>query len=41
MKRIALLLAILLATHMAFAQEEVAIEQNINQRINKLEINPG
>lgn len=41
MKRITLLLSILLATHMAFAQEEVAIEQNINQRINKLIINPG
>ena len=41
MKRITLLLAILLASHMAFAQEEVAIEQNINQRITKLEINPG
>ena len=41
MKRIALLLAILFATHMAFAQEEVAIEQNINHRINKLIINPG
>ena len=41
MKRITLLLAILLATQMAFAQEEVAIEQNINQRINKLIINPG
>ena len=41
MKRITLLLAALLATQMAFAQEEVAIEQIINQRINKLEINPG
>ncbi|MBO6024107.1 MAG: outer membrane beta-barrel protein [Bacteroidales bacterium] len=41
MKRITLLLAILFATQIAFAQEEVAIEQNINQRINKLEINPG
>ena len=41
MKRITVLLAILLATQMAFAQEEVAIEQNINQRINKLEINSG
>ena len=41
MKRITLLLATLLATHMAFAQEEVAIEQNVNQRINKLIINPG
>ena len=41
MKRITLLLAALLATQMVFAQEEVAIEQNINQRINKLEINPG
>lgn len=41
MKRITFLLAILFATQMAFAQEEVAIEQIINQRINKLEINPG
>jgi hypothetical protein len=41
MKRITLLFAILFATQIAFAQEEVAIEQNINQRINKLEINPG
>ena len=41
MKRITLLLAALLATQIAFAQEEVAIEQNINQRITKLEINPG
>ena len=41
MKRITLLFVALLATQMAFAQEEVAIEQNINQRINKLIINPG
>lgn len=41
MKRITVLLAILLAAQIGFAQEEVAIEQNINQRINKLEINPG
>ena len=41
MKRITFLLAILFATQMAFAQQEVAIEQIINQRINKLEINPG
>ena len=41
MRRIILSLAILLAAQIGFAQEEVAIEQNINQRINKLEINPG
>ncbi len=41
MKRIILLLAILLAAQIGFAQEEVAIEQNINQRINKLEISSG
>ena len=41
MKRIFLSLAILLAAQIGFAQEEVAIEQNINQRINKLEINSG
>lgn len=41
MKRITFLLAILFATQIAFAQEEVAIEQIINQCINKLEINPG
>ena len=41
MKHITLLLAILLATQITFAQEEVAIEQNISQRITKLEINPG
>ena len=41
MKRIILSFIILLATQIGFAQEEVAIEQNINQRINKLEINPG
>lgn len=41
MKRTTVLLAILLAAQIGFAQEEVAIEQNINQRINRLEINPG
>ncbi len=41
MKRIVLSLAILLAAQIGFAQEEVAIEQNINQRINKLEISSG
>ena len=41
MKRIFLSLAILLAAQIGFAQEEVAIEQNINQRINTLIINPG
>ena len=41
MKRIILSFIILLATQVVLAQEEVAIEQNINQRINKLEINPG
>ena len=41
MKRIFLSIAILLAAQIGFAQEEVAIEQNINQRINKLEINSG
>ena len=41
MKRITVLLAILLAAQIGFAQEEVAIEQNINQRINKLEICSG
>ena len=41
MKRITVLLAILLAAQIGFAQEEVAIEQNINQRINKLEISSG
>ena len=41
MKRIILSLAILLAAQIGFAQEEVAIEQNINQLINKLEINSG
>ena len=41
MKRIILSIAILLATQISFAQEEVAIEQNISQRINKLEINSG
>lgn len=41
MKRITVLLAILLVAQIGFAQEEVAIEQNINQRINRLEINPG
>ena len=41
MKRITLLLAALLATQITFAQEEVAIEQNINQRINALYIGSG
>ena len=41
MKRIILAIAILLAAQIGFAQEEVAIEQNINQRINKLEISSG
>lgn len=41
MKRIAFLLAILFTFQIGFAQEEIAIEQNINQRISKLEINPG
>ena len=41
MKRIILSLAILLAAQIGFTQEEVAIEQNINQRINKLEIYSG
>ena len=41
MKRIFLSLAILMAAQIGFAQEEVAIEQNINQRINKLEISSG
>ncbi|MBR3427852.1 MAG: hypothetical protein IKG95_07930 [Bacteroidales bacterium] len=41
MKRIFLSIAILLAAQIGFAQEEVAIEQNINQRINKLEICSG
>ena len=41
MKRIILSFIIHLAAHIGFAQDEVAIEQNINQRINKLEINPG
>ena len=41
MKRIVLSLAILLAAQIGFAQEEVAIEQNINQRINELEIYSG
>ena len=41
MKRIILSKAILLAAQIGFAQEEVAIEQNINQRINKLEISSG
>lgn len=40
MKHIALSLAILLATQIAFAQE-VAIEQNINQPITQVIINPG
>ena len=41
MKRITLLLAIIFAFQIGFAQEEVAIEQYINQRIGKLDINPG
>lgn len=41
MKRIILSFIILLAAQVVLAQEEVAIEQNINQRIDKLEINPG
>ena len=41
MKRIILSIAILVAAQIGFAQEEVAIEQNINQRINKLEISSG
>ena len=41
MKRIILSIAILLAAQIGFAQEEVAIEQNISQRINKLEISSG
>ena len=41
MKRIILAIAIFLAAQIGFAQEEVAIEQNINQRINKLEIYSG
>lgn len=41
MKHIILTIAIVLAALTGFAQEEVAIEQYINQSINKLEINPG
>ena len=41
MKRITLLLAALLATQITFAQEEVAIEQNINKPIGCLNINAG
>ena len=41
MKRIILSFIILLATQMVFAQEEVAIEQNINTSINYLNINAG
>lgn len=41
MKRIILSLAILLAAQIGFAQEEVAIEQNINQPIGYLEIGAG
>ncbi len=41
MKRIILSIAIFLAAQIGFAQEEVVIEQNINQRINKLEIYSG
>ena len=41
MKRITLLIAILLNYQLGFAQEEVAIEQLINQPINRLEIYRG
>ena len=41
MKRMTFLLAIIFTFQIGFAQEEVAIEQNINQRISKLDINPG
>ena len=41
MKHVTFLLATLLATQIALAQEEVAVEQNISQRITKLEINSG
>ena len=41
MKRITLLLAILTAYYMGFAQEEVAIEQRIDQPIGMLCIHPG
>ena len=41
MKRIILSLVFLLATQIVLAQEEVAIEQRIDQRINELIINPG
>ena len=41
MKRIILSLIILLATQVVLAQEEVAIEQNINTSINYLNINEG
>ena len=41
MKRIILSFIILLAAQIGFAQEEVVIEQNINQRINELIVNPG
>ena len=41
MKHIILTIAIVLAALTGFAQEEVAIEQVINQKINKLEINSG
>ena len=41
MKRITLLIAILLNYQLGFAQEEVAIEQRIEQPINRLEIYRG
>ena len=41
MKRIILSFIILLAAQMVFAQEEVAIEQRVDQRINELIVNPG
>jgi len=41
MKRITLLLVILTAFYLGFAQEEVAIEQRIEQPINMLRIHPG
>ena len=41
MKRITFLLSILFATQMAFAQEEVVIEQTVDQPINYLEIGSG
>ena len=41
MKRITLFIAILFTFNMGFAQEEVAIEQRIEQPINRLEIYRG